>query len=106
MIVGLRHKTKGYLKADEMRMEGVKENRYSETFNEVIKQMFAVDSINKLKQMLEDVCFHQNIPNWVVEKFYDCIKQEKLTVEDFINEYNISAEQNGYMGVFMMLGVL
>lgn len=105
MLSKFKNDKEGYFKANETRIENINKNKHSETFNETVKQMFAVNDINKLKQMLEDVYFYESIPKWAIKKFYDCIQQKKLTAEDFINEYNISAE-NGFVGVCIMLGVL
>lgn len=105
MIVKLKDNTRGYFKANEIRTEKIKENKYSEMLNEKTKQMFAVGSINKLKQLLEDEFFYEKIPNWAVKKFYDNVQQGKLTTEEFIDEYNITGE-DGFIDVCIMLGAL
>lgn len=88
MIIKLKDNNGGYFKANERRVEKIKENKYSEMLNEMTKQMFAVNDINKLKQLLEDEVFYEKIQDWMLSRFYNKLQLGELTAEDFINGYN------------------
>lgn len=95
----------GYFNAREVRYDNINKNKYSEHLNETTKQMFAVNSINKLKQLLEDEIFYEKILDSEVKKFYNSIQQGKFTLEEFIDEYNITGA-GGFINVGIMLGAL
>lgn len=105
MIVKFKENNQGYFKASELRIENINKNKYSSFINESAKQMFVVDDINKLKQLLEDEFFYEKIQDWIVKRFYKNIQLGKLTVDDFINGYN-KMGHHGFIGVCKILGVL
>lgn len=105
MLVKMKDTNGGYFTANERRVEKIKENKYSEFLNETTKQMFAVDDINKLKQLLEDEVFYEKIQDWMLSKFYKKLQLGELTVEDFINGYN-KMGQHGFVGVCKRLRAL
>lgn len=108
MIIKLKDDFKdvngGYWKACEVREESINKNKYSKKLVEITKQMFAINSINKLKQLLEDEVFYEKIHNLQAESFYNSIKRCKFTEDDFIDEYNLTGE-DGFIDVCIMLGV-
>ena len=105
MIVKVKDINEGYFKASELRIENINKNKYSSSINETTKQMFAVNDINKLKQLLENEFFYEKIQDWIVERFYKNIQLGKLTAENFINGYN-KMGHHGFIGVCKVLGVL
>lgn len=105
MIVKVKESTGGYFKANELRIENINKNKYSSSVDECAKRMFAVNDINKLKQLLEDEFFYEKIQDWIVKRFYKNIQLGKLTEEDFINGYN-KMGHHGFIGVCKVLGVL
>lgn len=105
MIVKVKNNAGGYFKANELRIENINKNKYSSLMGESTKRMFAVNDINKLKQLLEDDFFYEKIQDWIVKRFYKNIQLGKLTVDDFINGYN-KMGHHGFIGVCKILGVL
>lgn len=109
MIVKLKDSFKedngGYWQALDVRDEQVNNNKHSEFLNEITKQMFAIDDINKLKQLLEDEVFYEKILDWVLIKFHEHMQQGKMTTDDFINGYNRMGDR-GFVCVCKTLGTL
>ena len=109
MIIKLKDEFKdangGYSKACDVRDYNINKNKHSEKLDELAKQMFAVNDINKLKLLLEDEIFYEKIFDYDLNKFYDSIRLGKLTIIDFITEYNITGD-DGFVSVCKMLEVL
>lgn len=105
MFIQLKN-NENYLEGNRERIAKIGENiKKVEQTSEIIEHLFKVDNINKIKNILEDELFFEYIPKWLIKKFYDNIKQEKFTREEFINEYIITGE-DGMFGVCTMLDVL
>lgn len=109
MIIKLKDDFKdvngGYFKACDVRDHNINKNKYSKFLNEITKQMFAVDNINKLKQLLEDEVFYEKILKTDLIKFRSSIQLGELTAKEFVDEYNITGD-DGFVSVCKMLGVL
>lgn len=105
MLVKIKDSTEGYFTANEIRVEKIKGNKHSEFLNKKTKQMFAVDDINKLKQLLEDEIFYEKIQDWMLSKFYKKLQLGELTEEDFVNVYN-KMGHHGFVGVCKRLRAL
>lgn len=95
----------GYFKASELRIENINKNKYSDFVDKTAKQMFVVNDINKLKQILENEFFYEKIQDWIVKRFYKNMQLGELTAEDFINGYN-KMGHHGFIGVCKVLRVL
>lgn len=65
----------GCWKANEGRVSNINKNKHSEFPNKITKQMYEVNDINKLQQLLEDKLFYEKTPEWAVEKLYNSIQQ-------------------------------
>jgi len=109
MIIKLKDDFKeangGYWKAIDVRDDIINKNKHSEFIDKIAKQMFAVNDINKLKQILEDEIFYEKILTNDIIKFHNSLQLGELTVEEFINEYNIAGD-DGFVSVGRMLEVL
>lgn len=109
MIIKLKDEFKdangGYSNACDVRDYNINKNKHSENLNRTVKQMFAVDDINKLKLLLEDEIFYEKIFDYDLHKFYNSMQLGELTATDFITEYNITGD-DGFVSVCKMLGIL
>lgn len=109
MIIKLKDNFKeangGYWTACDVRDEIINKNKHSEFIDKIAKQMFAVNNINKLKQILEDEVFYEKIQTNDIVKFNNALQLGELTVEEFIDEYNITGDF-GFVRVCRMLEVL
>lgn len=109
MIIRLKDNFKkvhgGYWKAANVRDDIINKNKNSEFLNKITKQIFEVDDIDLMKQILEDEVFYEKILIGDVDKLHNKIKLNKLTKEDFIKEYNITGHF-GFLSVCMLLDVI
>lgn len=109
MIIRLKEDFKnvhgGYWNANEVRVDIINKNKNSKFLNEITKQIFDVDDVDLMKQILEDEVFYEKILIGDVVKLHNKIKLNELTVEDFINEYN-EMGHHGFIGVCKMLEIL
>lgn len=109
MIIRLKDDFKdangGYWKAADVRDYNINKNKHSEFLSEITKQMFVIDDINKIKQLLEDEIFYEKILTNDIIKFHNSLQLGELTVKEFIDEYNITGDF-GFVSVCQMLEVL
>lgn len=109
MIIRLKDDFKnihgGYWKAVDARDSIINKNKNSEFLNKITKQIFEVDDIDLMKQLLEDEVFYEKILKGDIVKLHNKIKLNKLTSDDFINEYNITGHF-GFLSVCMLLDVI
>lgn len=108
MIIRLKDDFKevhgGYWNAIDVRDNIINKNKNSEFLNETVKQLFATNNIDLMKQVLEDNLFYEKILIGDVEKFQNAIQYKELKVEDFIKEYN-KMGCHGFIGVCVMLSI-
>ncbi|MEW9077396.1 hypothetical protein [Terrisporobacter glycolicus] len=88
-----------------MRNDIINKNKNSEFLNKITKQIFEVDNIDLMKQLLEDEVFYEKILKGDIVKLHNKIKLNKLTSDDFINEYNITGHF-GFVSVCQMLEMI
>lgn len=109
MIIRLKEDFKnahgGYWNAIDVRDNNINKNKNSKFLNEITKQIFEVDDVDLMKQILEDEIFYEKILIGDVVKLHNKIKLNELNENDFINEYNIIGD-HGFIGVCKMLKVI
>lgn len=105
MFIKLNDNT-DYLVSSRNRIARISANSSNgEMMNETIEHLFKNDNINKIRIILEEELFFEDIPQWLLKKFYDSIKNGSITREEFKNEYVISG-QDGMFGTCVMLDIL
>lgn len=109
MVIRLKEDFKnvhgGYWNAIDVRDNNINKNKNSKFLNEITKQIFEVDDVDLMKQILEDEVFYEKILIGDVVKLHNKIKLNELTSDDFINEYNLTGHF-GFVSVCKMLKVI
>lgn len=93
---------KNYFEESEMRIDKIDKLIATGEYNLIIEHLFVNKDINKIKQILENELFFENIRKFDIERFEK--NKKNITIFDFKEEYKYSS-YDGFAKFLMMLKV-
>jgi hypothetical protein len=103
MFVQSLCKGKTFIERNEERLEVIEHELEDNISSEVILELFNTKDLGMFDKVLQEKLFHERIPFPFVEKLFNHIQQDKITVEEFEEEFGYTRQ---YLAFMVMIGLM
>ena len=91
------------IKKNENRMELIEHELEDNISSVVIKELFETTDLGDFDKILQEKLFHERIPFSFVEKLFNHIRQGKISIEEFEEEFSYTRQ---YLAFMVMINLM
>ena len=96
-------KNKTFVKANEERLEIIENELEDNISSKVILELFETTDLGDFDKILQEKLFHERIPFSFVEKLFNHIRQGKISIEEFEEEFSYTRQ---YLAFMVMINLM